>query len=71
MLARYVALVMLCGVKTLPLFRVVKRHTAGLLAGLTTTEVTSVSFPVGFVCEKAIGGGSYVIEACDPVVNLR
>lgn len=51
----------------LPLYRVTKIHTAGLLAGLTTTEETTVKFTVGWECKKAIGGGSYKIAACDQI----
>lgn len=51
----------------LPLYRVTKIHTAGLLTGLTTTEETTVKFNVGFVCAKAIGGGSYEVTACEEI----
>jgi hypothetical protein len=50
-----------------PMFRVTKQHTAGWLAGETTVETMSVEFPVGFECAKAIGGGSYVVTACERV----
>ena len=43
------------------MFQVTKLHTAGILTGMTTTETTSVKFPVGFVCQNAIGGGSYIV----------
>lgn len=51
----------------LPLFRVTKRFTGGLLDGIVITEETSVRFPVGFKCPRPVGGSPYVIEACEPV----
>jgi hypothetical protein len=48
-------------------YAVTKSHTAGLLAGSVTTEITSCDFPIGFVVKKAIGGGAYVITNCVPV----
>lgn len=52
---------------TVTRFSVTKSHTAGILAGMTTTEITSCDFPIGFVVKKAIGGGSYVVTNCVPV----
>lgn len=50
-----------------PLFRVTKKHTRGLLKGLTTNEETTASFTVGLVVKKAIGGGGYEIVKCDQI----
>ena len=46
-------------------YQVSKKHTSGILAGLITTEITTVKFAVGFVCKNAIGGGSYIIIECE------
>ena len=46
-------------------FRVTKKFTAGILAGLTYTEVTPVKFKVGFECLKPVGGSPYVIVAME------
>jgi hypothetical protein len=48
-------------------YQVSKKHTAGILAGLITTEITTVKFAVGFVCKKAIGGGSYIVIECEAI----
>ena len=45
-------------------YRVTKLHTRGVLKGMTTTETTSVCFPVGFVVERSISGGGYVVTEC-------
>lgn len=45
-------------------FEVTKRFTAGALAGLTITEVTSVRFTVGKTYRECIGTGRYRVEAC-------
>jgi hypothetical protein len=68
-LATAAALLMLGVAMTtaLPLFRVTKRFTGGLLAGIVSTEETSVKFPVGFKCPRPVGGSPYVVEACEPV----
>lgn len=52
------------------IYLVSKKHTAGLLAGLVTNEITAVKFAVGFVCERAIGGGSYAIERCVEITSV-
>ena len=52
----------------LPLFRVTKRFTGGLLAGIVSTEETTVKFPVGFKCPRPSAGSPYVVEACEPAV---
>ena len=40
-------------------YEITKRFLPGtLLAGITITEVTSVAFRLGYVCEKPCGGGS-------------
>ena len=53
---------------TTPMFSVTKTFTGGLLKGITTTEVTSVKFPVGFICKKPSGGSPYKVTACDEIV---
>lgn len=51
-------------------YEVTKTFTAGALAGLTITEVTSVEFAVGFRCENPIGGGSpYVVTSVKEVTT--
>lgn len=42
-------------------FLVTKYHTAGLLAGLCTCDVTTVNWTIGARVTNAIGGGSYLI----------
>ena len=42
-------------------FKVTRFFTAGLLAGLTHTETTTVEFHEGFVCAKLAGGDPYKI----------
>jgi hypothetical protein len=44
-------------------YEVTKTFTSGLLKGLTITEVTSVKFEVGFICEKPCAGSPYIITA--------
>lgn len=57
---------------TSKMFNVTKKFTGGLLKGITSTETTSVKFPVGFVCKKPCGGGSpYVVTACEEVGATR
>jgi hypothetical protein len=50
-----------------PLFRVTKKHSRGLLKGLTTNEETTASFTTGTVVKKAIGGGGYEIIKCERI----
>lgn len=45
------------------MFLVTKRHTTGILAGLTTTEKTSVHFFVGERVNRTFTGGSYTVIA--------
>lgn len=46
------------------MYEVTRKFTGGILKGLTYTEITAVSYPVGFVCKKPIGGSPYVILTC-------
>jgi hypothetical protein len=48
-------------------FQVTRKFTAGPLAGLTFTETTTVFMPVGFRCERPIGGSPYVVTSCTEV----
>jgi len=45
-------------------YQVTKQHTAGILAGITTTETTSVRFEVGREYRACVGGGRYVVTEC-------
>lgn len=42
-------------------YSVTKQHTTGVLAGMVTTETTTVCFPVGLVVDPSIGGGAYTV----------
>lgn len=42
-------------------YSVTKVFTSGILAGLSVTEVTGVSFPSGFVCANPVAGDPYII----------
>lgn len=46
-------------------YNVTSKFTAGTLAGLTHTGVTTVKFDVGFECRKPAGGSPYVIVAVE------
>jgi len=48
-------------------FKLTKRFTGGLLAGITIVELSTVQFPVGFVCEHPCAGDPYVIDDCEPL----
>lgn len=48
-------------------FEVTRQFISGPLAGLSFSEVSSVSFPVGFRCEKPMGGSGYEITSCREV----
>lgn len=43
------------------MYQIKKYHTGGSLKGMTTTEKTSVFFPVGFVVEKSFTCSGYVV----------
>lgn len=50
------------------LYRVTRQFTGGILKGLTYTDITSVKFEVGFVCERpAAGYDPYRILAVEVV----
>jgi len=51
----------------LPLYRVTKFFTGGLLAGLTSAEETTVRFDVGFECPKPSGGSPYKVVGCEQI----
>jgi hypothetical protein len=51
----------------LPLYRVTKFFTGGLLAGITASEETTVRFDVGFECHKPSGGSPYKIVGCEQI----
>ena len=38
-----------------------KKFIGGFLDGLTISEMTNVKYPLGFVCEKPVGGSPYKI----------
>ena len=42
-------------------YRVTKLHTRGVLAGMTTEEITPVHFFAGRKITNAIGGGDYIV----------
>jgi hypothetical protein len=42
-------------------FKVTRQFIGGTLDGLTYTEITSVKFEVGFICQKPCGGSAYKI----------
>lgn len=49
-------------------YEVKKHFISGYLTGITVTEHTDVSFPVGYVCEHpSCGGSGYIILACREV----
>ncbi len=43
------------------MYQVTKAHTAGIMEGTTTSEITTVAFQVGQMVDKAIGGGAYEV----------
>jgi len=47
-------------------YKVTRKFTSGILEGLEHTEISTVSFPVGFECKQPIGGSPYVITECKP-----
>lgn len=47
------------------LYRVTRKFIGGILAGLTHTEITSIKFDVGFVCQKPCAGDPYEIIAVE------
>lgn len=51
------------------MFKVTKRFTSGLLAGLVTEEVTSVEFVVGFEVKAGRYGSGYVVEKVEAVMK--
>lgn len=52
---------------TMQKYQVTRQFTDGPLKGMTHTEVSVVGFPVGFKCDKPVGGSPYVILACTEV----
>lgn len=51
-------------------YTVTRKFTAGVLAGLTHTEITSIKWEVGRKVAKPCGGSSpYVIVACVEVAS--
>ena len=44
-----------------------RKFIGGILEGIVHHEITTVCMPVGFVCEKPIGGSPYEIVGCVPV----
>lgn len=51
-------------------YRVTREFIGGELNGLKHSEITTVRFPEGWVCEKPIGGSSYRIVECVEVDRL-
>jgi hypothetical protein len=51
------------------MFKVTKRFTSGLLAGLVIEEVTSVEFKVGFEVKAGRHGSGYVVAKVEATVK--
>jgi len=45
-------------------YRVTREFIGGGLKGLLHSEITTVRFPEGWVCEKPVGGSPYRIVEC-------
>jgi hypothetical protein len=50
-------------------FRIVKRFTAGVLAGLTYEGISAVAFEVGKEYTSCVGSGRYIVEVCEEVAQ--
>lgn len=48
-------------------FRIVRVFIGGLLGGITHTGIFDSPMPVGWVCEKPIGGSPYRIVECSEI----
>jgi hypothetical protein len=44
-------------------YEIVRHFTGGFLKGLTITEITSVKFGIGFICNHPAGGSPYIIQS--------
>lgn len=49
-------------------YRITRLFLSGILEGLTYTGITSVYMPLGWICEKPIGGDPYKIIAVEEIV---
>ena len=51
-------------------YKITREFTSGIFKGKTHTEITSVKFEVGFVCEKpSVGTSGYIIIAVEEIDN--